>query len=151
MNNSIEFNMPTIDSSIIDKAIKNGSNIDFNSMINDYLDSNREELKERLYGNPGKQEISHIYDLIARFGSDITLQQIYDNFRAIYKYVCPKCNGRGLVTEKYNPYPSGLLDSGFVENWEYRDVDCDLCKGIGYTKVKYKPKMVQDGWEKIEE
>lgn len=44
-------------------------------------------------------------------------------------------------------YPSGLPDSGWVEDWRYREVKCDLCNGEGYTEHEYKPKMIQDGWE----
>ena len=33
------------------------------------------------------------------------------------------------------------------DNWEYYDVQCDLCNGEGYTEHEYKPRMIQDGWE----
>ena len=60
---------------------------------------------------------------------------------------CPKCKGRGYVSKRYNAYPSGLPDSGWVDDWKKTDVECDLCKGHGWTEKEWKPKMVQDGWE----
>lgn len=40
---------------------------------------------------------------------------------------CPQCNGSGIGTTL--------------------DECCDLCDGQGYTEKKYRPKMVQCGWE----
>lgn len=57
---------------------------------------------------------------------------------------CERC---GKVSVRYNAYPSGLPDSGWVEDWKYKDIECDLCHGEGYTEHEYKPRMVQDGWE----
>ena len=50
---------------------------------------------------------------------------------------CPKCKGKKTISEKYNGYPLGLPDSGFVCAWEYRDIECDLCKGKGGVKEEY--------------
>ena len=47
---------------------------------------------------------------------------------------------------KYNAYPSGLPDSGFVYEEGTKIIDCDLCNGEGYTSIKYIPKMIQDGF-----
>ena len=64
------------------------------------------------------------------------------------KNVCPKCNGEGVVQEKYNAYPSGLPDSGWVEDWKYRNKACNVCNGKGYTEKKLVPnkKIVIDGY-----
>ena len=127
-----------------------GGTINLNSMVHDYLNEHREEMKQKIYDNPGKGEIQKIYTLAGKFGPSITLQEIIDNFRSIYNYKCPKCNGTGFIEVEYNAYPEGLPDSGFVYEKAYKHEDCDLCNGIGYTKDKYQPRMIQDGWEKID-
>lgn len=35
----------------------------------------------------------------------------------------------------------------------YKDEQCDLCNGQGYTRDKYQPKVkvINDGWEKVDE
>lgn len=49
---------------------------------------------------------------------------------------CKKCNSTGL--EKYEhitPYPSGLPDSGWVDDTvEIKTRTCSRCDGIGYVK-----------------
>lgn len=76
----------------------------------------------------------------------ITLQEIYGDIKIseIVKlldrpYKCPKCNGEGGEQKRYNAYPSGLPDSGWVEEWKFKYVQCDLCEGHGYTKRELKP------------
>jgi DnaJ-class molecular chaperone len=54
-------------------------------------------------------------------------------------YTCPKCNGDGVKKVTYNAYPSGLPDSGWVEDIRTRDIGCDLCEGHGYTEKELKP------------
>lgn len=50
--------------------------------------------------------------------------------------VCKLCNSTGL--EKYEhviPYPSGLPDSGWVDDTiEIRERTCTRCKGLGYVE-----------------
>lgn len=55
-------------------------------------------------------------------------------------YECPKCGGKGYIMEKYNAYPMGLPDSGWVDDIQFRKIDCDICHGNGYTKKLLKPK-----------
>lgn len=55
------------------------------------------------------------------------------------KFLCPLCMGVGKIQQKYNAYPSGLPDSGFVDDWKYRNVHCNLCDGLGYTEKQLKP------------
>lgn len=93
-------------------------------------------------------KVFEIMMLCERFGYDAKLSDVLDKVRAGRVYECPKCHGVGTIKEEYNGYPSGLPDSGFVYEAAYRTVDCDLCQGHGYTKDKYVPRMVQDGWEK---
>ena len=51
--------------------------------------------------------------------------------------VCKNCKSSGL--EKYEhrtPYPSGLPDSGWVDDTiEIRERTCRRCKGLGYVDV----------------
>jgi RecJ-like exonuclease len=92
-------------------------------------------------------KIFEIMSLIDKYGENATLKDILLNISDGEVYKCPKCNGKGTITVEYNAYPSGLPDSGFVYEAGYRNVECKLCGGEGYTKVKYRPKMIQDGWE----
>lgn len=69
------------------------------------------------------------------YGKDATLSDII----AKQGYECPQCNGKGFVMH------SGQW--GYTEDYK---VKCDLCKGKGTTPVKYKPKMIQQGWEEEE-
>lgn len=52
-----------------------------------------------------------------------------------------------FLCEKFGVYNT-------AEPWECceqlkeRKVTCDLCNGEGYTEHEYKPRMVQDGWER---
>ena len=39
-------------------------------------------------------------------------------------FMCPKCKGSGVLRVKYNAYPSGLPDSGWVEDWKYKKKTC---------------------------
>jgi DNA-directed RNA polymerase subunit RPC12/RpoP len=90
-----------------------------------------------------------INELIGQFGSDSKLIDVFNYIIGDRKFRCPKCKGRGFIKVKYNCYPSGLPDSGFVYESAYKDIECDLCKAFGYTNKQMKPKMVQDGWEEV--
>ena len=80
-------------------------------------------------------------ELIARYGSDITLGELFLHLTQDRGYRCPKCGGKGFVTiEAVDFYGYDI---------EYRDKECDLCKGTGFTDKQMKPKMVQDGWEEV--
>lgn len=92
-------------------------------------------------------KIHEIKYLIYIYGGDTKLNDILKMIQGNKKYVCPKCNGSGSLKIKYNAYPPGLPDSGFVDDWRYKYVDCDLCNGEGYTDKEYVPRMVQDGFE----
>lgn len=91
--------------------------------------------------------IRDIENLIYFYGGDTTLNQILESALEKTPYKCPKCEGKGTNSVKYNAYPKGLPDSGFVDDWRYKDVKCDLCRGQGYTDREYKPKIIQRGWE----
>lgn len=92
-------------------------------------------------------KIHEIISLCNQYGENTTLKDVLLSVQGDNKYLCPKCNGMGTLTIEYNGYPSGLPDSGFVYEPAYREEECDLCKGEGYTDKLMKPRMVQDGWE----
>ena len=95
-------------------------------------------------------KINEIEELVLQYGEDTTLGEVLKKAKGIYMNKCPKCEGKGYTLEGYNAYPSGLPDSGFVTDWQYMKVTCDLCGGRGYTKEKYKrkTKVIFDGYEK---
>lgn len=95
---------------------------------------------------PKVGEVYKLLELRKRYG-DCTLSELIEKLKGSNVHECPKCNGRGYVKVEYNGYPSGLPDSGFVHEAAYKDVECDVCKGIGYTAYKMHPRMIQDGWE----
>ena len=82
---------------------------------------------------------------------DCTISELIKRVQGDYIYKCPKCNGRGYIKVEYNGYPNGLPDSDFAYEAAYKDVECDICNAVGYTKKPMKPRMVQDGWEEVEE
>lgn len=92
-------------------------------------------------------KVHEIINLCNTYGYNTKLEEVLKMIQGDRIYKCPKCNGKGVVSVRYNAYPSGLPDSGWVEDWKYKDVTCDLCHGEGYTSHEYKPKMIQDGWE----
>ena len=63
------------------------------------------------------------------------------------KNICPQCGGEGVIQEKYNAYPSGLPDSGWVDDWKTRPVDCPTCRGAGHTEKLLKPVTKTVGYE----
>lgn len=91
-------------------------------------------------------KVTDIVSLIGVYGENATLGDIFDKVANGRIYKCPKCKGKGTITIEYNAYPKGLPDSGFAYEPAYREEECDLCNGQGYTKEEYIPKMVQDGW-----
>lgn len=81
------------------------------------------------------------------YGENTTLGELVGKIQGNKIYKCPKCCGKGYISKRYNAYPSGLPDSGWVEDWKWEDIECDLCNGDGYTEHEYKPKMKQVGWK----
>ncbi len=63
------------------------------------------------------------------------------------KFVCPACSGKGTTRVKYNAYPSGLPDSGWVEDWQYKYTDCTTCSGKGHTAAQLRPVTAVVGYE----
>ena len=99
--------------------------------------------EEWFYKHPIDNTLSIIKDLINKYGDTCTLKDVmyYHTKLKNPGYPCPKCNSRGYIIKKINTYPSGLPDSGWVEQLEDDYIECDLCKGKGYTDIKYKPKV----------
>ena len=93
-----------------------------------------------------KDEYYVVRDLMNRYGAMTTLIDIVDKHKPL-GFKCPECKGKGTIQERYNAYPPGLPDSGWVDDWKSRDKTCPLCHGTGAVDKKMKPHMVQDGWE----
>lgn len=93
--------------------------------------------------------ITDVQALIRRFGS-ITLGQLLSEIRSQYPYTCPKCNGRGFEEKTVNTYPSGLPDSGWVDQMETFNITCNLCNGQGFTKERLIAKPVKVEYVKDE-
>ncbi|AEX26663.1 hypothetical protein KP27_198 [Klebsiella phage KP27] len=77
------------------------------------------------------------------YGSSTTLSELAESAKKERPHVCPKCNGKGYETIRYNAYPSGLPDSGWVEDMKDFNKECDLCNGHGRTKDKFVAKPVK--------
>ena len=92
-------------------------------------------------------KIIDIEELQERFSEHAKLSDIKSYLLCITPFKCPKCDGKGEITKEYNKYPSGLPDSGFVYEPGYKQIKCELCDGLGYTRKKFIPKMIQDGYE----
>lgn len=106
--------------------------------------------EERVRYKATLELIDGVKALMSKYG-DLPLSTIIDILHQQAPddkfHLCPKCNGRGIVQAKYNGYPSGLPDSGWVYEEATKDIKCDLCEGTGYTEKKMVPNMVQDGWK----
>lgn len=80
-----------------------------------------------------------LLSLISKYGDDVTLKELKEIMFPDEIHPFLKCKGIGQ--EKYNAYPSGLPDSGYVYKEGFQD--CSLCKGHGFTKDKYSLKPVK--------
>lgn len=75
--------------------------------------------------------IIDIVNLEKFYGCDMTLGKLKETIIGNKINECPKCNATGVTTAGGEIYK------------------CDLCDGEGYSEKRYKPRMVQDGWEEI--
>ena len=94
--------------------------------------------------------IYQLDELIDKYGSNVTLEEVKNELLQETPHKCPACSGKGTVEYTYNAYPKGLPDSGWVDDFKTAEKECDLCHGLGYTKDKYTAKMEQTGWKKDE-
>lgn len=88
-------------------------------------------------------KIHEAVSLMKDYGENTTLCDLVKKVQGKIIHKCPKCGGSGRITKRKNTAQYWE----FCDNWEYYDVQCDLCNGEGYTEHQYKPKMIQDGWE----
>ena len=76
--------------------------------------------------------------LLTQYG-DLKLSEVITKLKGPNIHPCPKCGTHGFSMVKYNAYPSGLPDSGWVDDWQEKKVTCSLCDGLGYTEKEMKP------------
>jgi len=84
--------------------------------------------------------LHYLVSLKEKFGADCTIGEVVRQVQGKNIHQCPKCGGVGSF---YIPESYGC------DGQEYhpaKNIECDLCKGIGYTDREYRPKMVQKGW-----
>lgn len=88
-------------------------------------------------------KIPEIQKLIYEYGKGTTLEMLLNGAKNVLPHECPKCKGKGSSSVKYNAYPKGMPDSGWVDDWKYKVVECDLCKGEGYTAKLFVEEVVE--------
>ena len=78
------------------------------------------------------------------FGEDAKLSEVLKQLQSERPFECPQCKGVGHYECEF-PHPNehGGGDWGYIT----KTVECKLCDGTGYPKVKYVPKMEQVGWK----
>lgn len=92
---------------------------------------------------PNELRIADVEALVIHFDHSTTLGQLYSAIKSKYPYKCPKCDGKGYSVKTFNTYPSGLPDSGWVDQMEDFKIVCDVCDGQGYTKERLIAKPVK--------
>lgn len=75
--------------------------------------------------------IVDIVNLEKFYGYDMTLGKLKEKIMGNKTNECPQCNATGVTKAGGETYK------------------CSLCDGEGYSEKRYKPRMVQDGWEEI--
>ena len=91
-------------------------------------------------------KLNNLKALYEEYG-DKPLSEIIQELKGDNKFECPECKGFCYISIRYNAYLSGLPDSGFVYEEKHKQVKCNLCNGLGYTKYELEPHYIQDGWQ----
>lgn len=68
------------------------------------------------------------------YGENTTLAELLKEIQGNKIHKCPKCSGTGKITKKRNKAQYWEC----CDDYEYYDVECDLCNGQGYTEHMYK-------------
>lgn len=86
--------------------------------------------------------INKLKKLAATYGKDVSLSAMIRIIQPM-GHKCPKCNGKGTYQVEYNAGDLGWYEPA------YRDVQCELCHGKGWTEEEYvkKFKTIEDGYE----
>lgn len=84
------------------------------------------------------------------YGGHITLDELVNIIKGDKVHKCPQCNGTGII-KLQNKRAIQVNEHQFITCKDF-NIDiltdfCELCNGDGYTKEKYVPRMIQDGWE----
>lgn len=80
-----------------------------------------------------KKKLPELKAMAAYYGEDRTIKSIIESSIKSLPFICPKCQGAGILTQKYNAYPSGFPDSGWVDDIRTKEFCCDICNGEGRT------------------
>lgn len=64
-------------------------------------------------------------------------------------FKCLKCAGTGTNTIQRNMYPSGLPDSGWVDDFKPVQIQCDVCNGKGFTECELEPIYQIIGYQRV--
>jgi len=94
----------------------------------------------KMYNKTVLSDIHTLKDYFKKYGN-IDLETLIEKVQGDKKYMCPECQGTGLVVDTADVYKDG------DKYWKLINNACELCKGEGYTDKEKKPKMVQEGWE----
>lgn len=107
-------------------------------------EENETDIKDERWKNEeNTMKICDVVRLCKTYGENTTLAELQKEIQGNKIHKCPKCSGTGKITKKRNKAQYWEC----CDDYEYYDVECDLCNGQGYTEHMYKPKMIQDGWE----
>lgn len=87
-------------------------------------------------------KVHKMLELCERYGSNTTLGDLARKVQRNKIYKCPGCNGIGYIKVKCVAYFPDLHGGGWVQGWKYKDCECGLCNGDGYTEEKYKPQIL---------
>lgn len=99
---------------------------------------------EKLLSIFGVECMSKLVDI---FGDDFTIGELLKIVQADAGHVCPKCEGKGYIDEREEQVVRNFRGDVVIKYVTFKKEPCDLCLGLGRTAEKYRPKMVQDGWE----
>lgn len=82
-------------------------------------------------------KIRQLEEIQKQFGNR-PIADIIEEMKGDNIYECPKCKGKGTERKLVRQGDYGYTDD------EYKDIDCPVCKGIGFTNRKMKPKVVTE-------
>lgn len=80
-------------------------------------------------------KLYQIKQLIKHYGSNTTLQEIFNKCIQNTPYQCPQCEGEGGKYIKRQDFDNPHDVISYISEF----IECDVCKGHGYTAKRLKP------------